>query len=222
MFANNDIHSEVMDELTYDPAVDFSRISATVSDSGVVTLRGIVPTYIQLQAAEKAVQRVRGVSAVANELEVHPYADSELDDTEIAEAAAGALRHSATVPRNAVKVTVSQGWVTLEGTVPWDYQRRGAVRAVRELRGIRGVLNKIEIKPAARAGDIKDLIESALRRQALLEPQHISVDVIANRVVLRGSVSSWAQREAVERAAYSGAGVSAVENRLVVQVPTLA
>jgi osmotically-inducible protein OsmY len=213
------IRQEVTRELAYDTSVDSSQVSVTASDAGVVTLEGTVPTCMQLRAAEKAAHRVRGVSAVANELEVRPYDEAALQDTAIAEAAANALLHSATVPRNAVTLTVSQGWITLDGSVPWDYQRRGAAQAVRDLRGVRGILNRIEVRPAAVAGDVKDLVEGAFRRQALIAPHHITADVIANRVILRGSVSSWQQREAAERAAYAASGVATVENRIELRPP---
>jgi osmotically-inducible protein OsmY len=221
MIDRQQIREEVIQELAYDPAVDSSHVMVTVTDGAVVMLSGLVPSYAQLRAAEKAAQRVRGVSAVANELEVRPDDQTALDDAAIAEAVVRALRHSATVPRNAVEVTVSRGWVTLDGSVPWDYQRRGAAQAIRDLRGIRGVLNRIEVVPAARAGDVKDLIEGAFRRQALLGPHHVTADVVANRVVLRGAVSSWTQREAAERAAYAAPGVASVDNRIEIQAPAL-
>ena len=219
MNAGEQIQLDAQEELAYDPAVDSARITVAATPDGVVTLRGVVPTYMQSRAAEKAVQRVRGVSAVANELMVKPYQPEMLDDTAIAAAAATALQHSATVPRGAVKVAVSKGWVTLDGAVPWDYQRRSALRAIRDIAGIRGVVNRVEIKPAAKAGDIKDLIEAAFQRQALSGPQHLSVDVIANRVILRGRVSTWAQREAAEQAAYSACGVAEVDNQVAVLAP---
>ena len=216
MNAGEQIQLDAQEELAYDPAVDSARITVAATPDGVVTLRGVVPTYMQSRAAEKAVQRVRGVSAVANELMVKPYQPEMLDDTAIAAAAATALQHSATVPRGAVKVAVSKGWVTLDGAVPWDYQRRSALRAIRDIAGIRGVVNRVEIKPAAKAGDIKDLIEAAFQRQALSGPQHLSVDVIANRVILRGQVRDRTQLVRIPELVERTEGVRTVCDQLVI------
>ena len=217
MISSERIQLDVLDELAYDPAVDSSRVSVTATEAGVVTLKGSAPTFMQARAAERASKRVRGVKAVANDLEVKPAVGFAHDDTGIAEAALQALRWSSSVPRDVVKVTVSHGWITLEGRVEWDYQRRAAYNSVRDLQGVRGVSNLIELKPAAKPAEIREKIENAFRRSAQLDAQHVAIETIGSAVTLRGTVSSWAEKDAAERAAFSAPGVKSVDNRIEVR-----
>jgi osmotically-inducible protein OsmY len=207
---------DVVDELAYDSAVDSSRISVTASETGVVTLAGSVTSYMQARAAERAAKRVRGVHAVASKLDVNPPAASTREDTRIAEAALRALDWSASVPRDAVKVAVSDGWVALEGQVQWDYQRRAAGEAVHDLLGVKGVTNLISIKPSV-APEIQRRIEDAFKRNAQFDAAHVAVSVSGGRITLRGVVSSIAEKEAAERAAYAAPGVISVGNELEVK-----
>jgi osmotically-inducible protein OsmY len=221
MNRNEQIQLDVLDELAYDPAVDSSSVEVTVTAAGVVTLKGRVPAYMQARAAERAAKRVRGVKAVANDLEVKPPEGFGLDDTGVAEASLQALRWSASVPKDAVRVTITRGWITLEGKVDWDYQRRAAYEAVRDLRGVRGVSNLIEIKPSAKASEVRAQIEGAFRRNAQLDADHVTVEVVGHRVTLRGSVGSWSEKETAERAAFAAPGVISVDNRIEVHAPAL-
>jgi osmotically-inducible protein OsmY len=199
--------------------VDSSSIAVTASERGVVTLKGSVPTYLQSRNAERAAKRVRGVQAVANDVEVKPAPGFTWDDAGIAEAALQAIRWSTTVPQNAVKLTVSSGWITLEGRLGWDYQRRSAELAVRDLRGVRGISNLIEVEPTAKPADVKRKIEDAFRRSAEIDAQRVSVDAVGGRVTLRGTVPTWSEKEAASRAAYSAPGVTSVENRVEMRSP---
>ena len=222
MKASEQLQMDVVDELAYDPAVNSSTIAVTASEAGVVTLKGTVPTFMQARLAEKAAKRVHGVKGVANDLQVRPAPGYALDDTAIAEAALSALRASASVPRDAVTVLVSSGWITLDGKVDWDFQRNAAVDAVRDLRGIRGVTNLIKLTPQVQPKQIQEKIEAAFKRDAQLEAHSITAEVSGSDVTLRGTVASWAERESAERAAFAAPGVTTVENRLDVRAHAFA
>jgi osmotically-inducible protein OsmY len=216
MRRSEQIQLDVVDELAYDRAVDSSRIAVTASVTGVVTLEGSVPTYMQARAAERAAKRVRGVHAVVAQLEVKPPAAAVRGDGRIAEAALLAIGWSASVPSDAVTVSVSNGWVTLEGEVEGDFQRRAAARSVRDLWGVTGVSNLITIRPSNPA-DIQRMVEEAFSRNAQIDAGHVAVAVSGGRVVLRGAVTSLAEKEAAERAAFAAPGVISVQNDIEVR-----
>jgi osmotically-inducible protein OsmY len=207
-----DLRQDVIDELTWDRSLDTPGIGVAVHDDAV-TLTGHVRSYAERRAAEKAAKRVRGVIAVANELEVRLPSSLLRDDTDIATAAASALKWSALVP-STVSATVESGWVMLDGEVDWAYQRRSAEIAVRDLAGVRGVANQIRVKPRAVPKDVIDRIKSAFHRSAQIDADHISVAVSGGSVTLSGNVRSWSERAEAEHAARAAAGVTEVVNKL--------
>ncbi|MFO1185714.1 MAG: BON domain-containing protein [Bauldia sp.] len=211
------LRKDVMDELDFEPSIDSASIGVAAK-AGVVTLSGHVPNYAQKIAAERAARRVKGVKAVALEIDVRYPDQAKTADDEIAKRALDILRWDALVPPGAVQVVVDKGWVTLSGAVDWQYQKRAAEEDVRRLSGVVGVANSITIKPAVQVADVKKKIEDALKRHAEIESEGIKVTVEGGRVRLDGKVDNWDEREAAENAAWSAPGVTAVDDRLQVAV----
>jgi osmotically-inducible protein OsmY len=213
---NTQLQQDVLQELKYEPSVDASDIGVTAKD-GIVSLTGKVKNYAEKYAAVHATERVAGVRAVTDEMKVDLPSTHVRDDQDIAKAALNALEWDVWVPNKQIKVKVDDGWITLEGEVDYKYQQAAAENAVRNLIGVKGVTNLINLKkPSVKYFEVKTTIENALRRAAELDAQRIQVEVDGDKVVLRGDVRSWAERSEAERAAWSAPGVARVEDDLVV------
>jgi len=212
-----DIKRDVEQELKWDPDIDATDIAVAVKD-GVVSLTGFVTSYIEKYEAENAAKRVGGVRGIANDIEVRLPSSSQRPDPDIARDAVSAIRNQLPFSSESIRAVVNSGWVTLEGTVEWNYQRELAESAVRRLKGVKGVSNLIQVKPKIITSEVKQTIEEALKRSALLDASRITVEANGSEVILRGTVRSWAERQDAERAAWAAPGVTKVDNRLTVQV----
>ncbi len=214
--SDNELKKDVLDELDFEPSVNAANIGVAVTDS-VVTLSGHVSSYAQKLAAERAVRRVRGVRAVAQEIEVRFPADARVSDEDVAKRAANVLSWNSVLPVNAVKVTVHEGWVTLGGQVDWQYQKNAAEDAIRPLPGVAAVINNISIKPHVEVRDVKQKIENALKRSAEIEANGIRVIVRDGGIImLEGKVRTVIERNAVKDAAWSAQGVRFVQDDLTI------
>jgi len=182
----------------------------------VVTLTGHVESFAQKHAAETAVRRVKGVKAIAEEIEVKlPYA-IKYSDEEIADAAIARFQSDISVPRDAVKVTVDKGWVTLTGEVDWHYQKNAAILDVRPLYGVIGVINQITIKPKVNISTLSDDIVHALHRSWFFDPKTVFVSAQGGKVRLTGTVNSWHDRQLADSTAWAAPGTTVVENDIAV------
>ena len=216
MKSNEQLRRDVVHELTFEPKLDERHVSVSAKD-GAVTLGGHVPTYVQKVSAVRAAERVYGVKAVADELEIQLEGSHERTDSDIAESVAHILTWNATVPKD-VKAEVTDGTVTLRGSTDWEFQRDEAGRSVRSVIGVRGVRNLIEIK--ARPGithAVEQEIASAFGRQASLDARRIHVDVHDSTAVLSGHVHSLDELRSARKAAYAAPGITHVESHLTIE-----
>jgi osmotically-inducible protein OsmY len=212
---DEEIRADVLEELKWDSRIQSNEIGVAVKD-GIVTLTGWVDSYLKKIAAEEAAHRVHGVKAVANDIEVRLPASDQRTDADIAAAVVNALKWDATIPEGQVTVTVSKGWVTLKGDVNYQFQKVDAERAARRITGVVGVTNLITVKPRVSPSDLKQSIEKALIRHAEIDAQRITVEVQGSKVILRGTVRFYAEKQVAEDTAWSAPGVIEVDNRIVV------
>lgn len=218
----SELQRDVQDELTWEPGLNVAEVGVSATD-GVVTLTGHVDSYAEKLRAERAAKRVLGVHGVANDLVVKLPGASERDDTDIARAALDVLRWHTLIPEDRIQVVVKSGWVNLEGEVDWQYQRESAVKLVESLTGVRGVTNNVTVHPKVRPEQIQSRIESALQRTASLDARKVHVETtMGGKVILRGTVRTWAEREDAERAAWSAPGVKEVESHIALDAMELA
>jgi osmotically-inducible protein OsmY len=209
------LKQDVLDELDFEPSIDANDIGVAVED-GVVTLSGHVPNYSQKQAVERAVARVKGVRGIAEQIEVRYAGGAGMADDEIARRAVDTLKWSTLIPDGKVQVTVEDGWVTLKGKLDWNHQKIGAADALRDLKGVTGISNQIELAPRVSSKDVKRRIEDALNRSAHIEASGIAVEVAGNKVTLKGRVKAWSERRLVEQAAWATPGVTTVSDQLTI------
>jgi len=212
---DRELQQHVQNALDWEPSIESTEIGVSV-DNGIVTLRGDVHSYAERSAAERVALRVYGTKAVANDINIRLISRYERTDTEIAQAAVSALKWNTMVPADKVNMAVSNGWITLTGTVDWQYQRHAVERAVRDLMGVKGVTNNITLKPHVQAGDVQAKIEAAFKRSAEIDARRVNVTASDGNIILTGNVRSWAERQEAERAAWAAPGVRQVEDRITV------
>jgi osmotically-inducible protein OsmY len=217
MRSDSEIERDVREELKWDPDLNSDDIAVSVKN-GVVTLTGFARSYTDRIEAETAAKRVAGVHAVANDIEVRLPAIDQRPDPDIARDAVSALSAQLPLSHDKIKTIVKDGWITLEGVVEWQYQKTTAENAVRKIKGVKGVTNVIQVKPAVQPSDIQRRIQEAFKRSAELDANRITVEAQGSEVILKGAVRSWMEREEAERVAWSAPGVTHVDDRIVVSL----
>ena len=216
MNSDTQLRREVEQELAAEPSIDATAIGVAVKD-GIVTLAGHVGSYAEKLSAERCVSRLKGVRATVSALDIKLPTSSRVTDEDIARAAISALAWNTSVPQDRIKVEVGSGWITLEGDVDWHYQKTAAHDAVSNLRGVKGITDKIVVKPATVRNSVKAHIEAALRRRYGEDLNHIQIETRGDHVILRGTVSSLPERLEIERTAWTTPGVCNVDNNLAVK-----
>jgi osmotically-inducible protein OsmY len=215
MYNDTEIQKDIAAELKWEPSLRDDDIAVGIRD-GVVTLGGFVDSYADKKKAERVAARVKGVKAIANELEVKLPSFSERADPDIARAALEHLRWNISVPHEKIQVRVEKGWVTLDGEVQWQYQKDAAEKAVRNLTGVKGMTSLIRLTAQAIPSDVKKRIREALHRTAQFDADRIRVEMEGNKVVLEGTVRSYAELRDAERATRNAPGVTEVDSRLAI------
>jgi osmotically-inducible protein OsmY len=215
MSSDLQLRQDVLDELEFEPSVNAAHIGVA-ANRGVVTLTGFVTNYAEKAAPERAARRVKGVKAIAEEIEVRLPSDTKRSDDEIAARALDILKWQVGVPADRIKVKVERGTVTLTGDVDWQFQKTDAEHVVHKLTGVANVVNQIRVASAVRASEVKERIQKALERSADVEASRITVQTEGGRVVLSGKVRAWYERDIAERAAWSAPGVTEVQDHLTI------
>ena len=214
MKSDSDLQRDVLDELKWDPRVDHSQIGVTARD-GVITLSGFVPDYARKRAAEKAARRVSGVRAIAEEIEVRFAGDPKTSDSEIAGRILDIFAWDVTIPDDRIEVKVEHGWVTLTGSVDWQFERRAAEKTAGRIGGVKGISNLIDVRVRPASYDVRERISAAFRRSSIADADAINIVIDGDTVRLGGRVKGWNEREIAERAAWAAPGVARVEDNIV-------
>jgi osmotically-inducible protein OsmY len=215
MKSDTEIERDVREELQWDPDLNAEDIAVSVKD-GAVMLAGFTRSYTDRLEAEVAAKRVAGVRAVANDIEVRLPAIDQRPDPDIGRDAVAALKSQLPISHDKIKVIIKDGWITLEGIVEWQYHKTTAENAVRKIKGVKGITNVIQLRPAVQPTDIQRRIQEAFKRSAEFDANRISVEAKGSEVILKGTVRSWMEREEAERVAWSAPGVTHVEDCIVV------
>jgi osmotically-inducible protein OsmY len=215
MSHDSQLQEAVLSELAWEPSVTAAHIGVT-ANAGVVSLTGHVESFVEKHAAERAARRVRGVKAVAEEIEVRLPFEAKRGDDDIAAAAIERLAWDVSVPPDAITVNVEKGWLTLTGQVDWNYQKEAAEFDVRSLFGVVGASNEITIKPKINVSNLSDDITHALHRSVFFDPKTVSVSAQGGKVRLTGTVHSWHDRQVAASTAWGAPGTTAVENDISV------
>ncbi|OXA68252.1 ornithine aminotransferase [Flavobacterium aquidurense] len=213
--SNDVLREEVVEAIKWEPLLSSNEIDVSVQD-GIVTLGGTVDNYTQKREAEQAVKNIAGVKAIVDDMKVDLFFSAIKSDTDIASSVIKALRENWAVPDHRIQVTVENGWVTLEGILHWNFQRRAADNAIRYLPGVRGVIDQIKIEAEIKNELGKEIVEKALSRSWILDVNNIKVRVEGKTIYLSGIVDSLFQKEEAERIAWNTPGVWYVDNELVV------
>lgn len=210
-----ELKNYVLSELEYEPGVKATDIGVLVKD-GTLTLNGFVTSYWEKWGAVRAAKRVLGITAIADDIEVRLPSSTHHSDDDIAAAAASQIKWLTSLPEGAVTVVVREGFLTLEGTLEWWYQKNAAETAVKYLMGVKGVTNSITIKPRLAASGLEIAITSAFERSALLDSNKVKVSISGNQVILSGEVRTHAERDEAGRVAWAAQGVSSVDNQITI------
>lgn len=218
MKSDSQLQKDVLNELKWEPFLNASEIGVSVKN-GIVTLSGQVSSYAKKLAAEKAAKRVGGVKAIAEDIQVGISPNYRKTDAEIAAVVLHALKWHAAVQEEKIKIKVEDGTVKLEGEVEWDYQRISAKTAIENIVGVKAVVNLITVKPRITPTDITQKINAAFIRSATIDSKKIAAEVYGSKVVLRGKVRSFAEKEDAEKAAWAAPGVTSLDSQLVIEVP---
>lgn len=214
------LQQDVLQELAADPSVNAEKIGVSVN-GGIVTLSGKVESFYEKWQAEKAAQRVLGIQGLTVAMDVAIPSNRQRTDEDIARSAQTVLGWHAALPKDSVKVMVENGWVTLRGELGWNFQREIAEKIVSELIGVKGVTDQIDLKPHVSGAHVKDHIDAAIRRQAVIDAEKITVHVEGGKVTLEGTVSNWAERDVIKHAVWSTAGVRALVDKLQYDVAAM-
>lgn len=211
-----ELKTDVLSELKYEPSVKITDIGVLVKD-GTVTLNGYATSYVEKGEAVRAVKRIAGVKAIADDIEVNLPGSLHRTDGDIAAAAASQIDWSTTIPLGTIDITVREGWITLEGEVEWWQQKIAAGNVVHYLSGVKGMSNLISLKPKLTTTEVEKAIESAFKRNALLDANKVHVETSGNEVILRGNVRNFTELEEAERVAWAAPGVFSVDNQITVK-----
>jgi osmotically-inducible protein OsmY len=215
MKTDSEIQKDVMEELKWEPLLTASEIGVAVKNR-VVTLSGTVDSFYKKEEAENAAKRVSGVMAVAEDIEVKPFATAKKNDTEVARMIADTLKWDTVVQDDKIRVKVEDAWVTLEGIVDWEFQKESVKNSIKNIVGIRGISNDIIVKPSITVKDIKQKISLAFHRSATIDANKVEVDIEGSKAVLTGRVRSWSEKNDAEDAVWKAPGITAIENKLII------